>query len=104
MNQEPKFWTKVYKFTNDNNVLKCYHNGIPIITALIDLYKGIVIENFPTCCVIQFVKESLKQEPSYLKRLQEFDIKNDGLEYVPCNKCSKDKKRKIKQLLYVRIK
>ena len=100
----PRFWTKVYKVINDKTIYKCYHNGIPIITALIDFYKGIIIEKFPTCCVIQFAKESLIQEPSYLKRLQEFHIDSNGVEYVPCNKCLKDKKRKIKKLLYVRIK
>ena len=64
----------------------------PILIAFRDIKYGLFEYHYPLCCVIQFIIETLKCEPSAYKRRKEYNYIFNG-RYVPCNKCLKGKEK-----------
>ncbi len=67
----------------------------PFKSVFMDLWYGLVTYKYPVCCVLQFCWEILHSEPPSYKREQEqenYDPEDKWHDYVPCNKCLKEKK------------
>ncbi len=70
----------------------------PVYQAFIDIKCGIFIYKYPLCCILQYVIETLKCEPSAYKRQHEYNYIFNG-RYIPCNQCLKGKENETSKIL-----
>ena len=63
-----------------------YSSGNPFKWAWVALYVGLFVYKYPLCCVTQYCWECIKNEPSWVKRQHEFNLKKTlKTNHIPCN-------------------